>query len=272
LKKIFISHSSKNKAFIKKLKKHFPKSDYLVWISYEDIQPGKDSGEKIKEKLSECDFIIFILTKEALRSAYVNQEIGFALAKKREIIPIIDYEKCRLPGFLVGKDARRLFINSPKKTFLEIAPYLKDEELNPKHPYKEVLGEKTLTLTETGYEMWKKILSEMEKGPTPISSFVGSYESFLMRSRNDQKSIINRINNFNDFFVDAKIVESVNLENMRNNVYSYEDLKNWGKYLKSPVLFKLTKFGKDWIETWRRIKLKAGETMTLTTKKVIEKL
>jgi hypothetical protein len=51
LKKIFISHSSKNKAFIKKLKKQFPDRDYLVWISFEDIQPGKDSGEKIKKNL-----------------------------------------------------------------------------------------------------------------------------------------------------------------------------------------------------------------------------
>jgi hypothetical protein len=62
LRKIFISHSSKNEAFIKKLKKQFPKRDYLVWASFEDIRPGRDFGEKIKKKLSECDVIIFILT------------------------------------------------------------------------------------------------------------------------------------------------------------------------------------------------------------------
>jgi hypothetical protein len=211
------------------------------------------------------------LTKEALKSAYVNQEIGFALALRKEIIPVIDYPKDKLPGFLLGKDARRLFINSPKKTFLEIAPYLNEEELNPKHPYKEVLNEKTLILTKTGFEMWEKILSEMEKGPTPISSFVGSYDSFLMRNRNDQKSIIQRIKTFNEFFVNAMIVKPVKLESMKDRVYSYEDLKNWERYLNTPVLFKLTRFGRNWAEKLRGRDLKTGETIEIKVNKVLPK-
>lgn len=264
--KIFISHSSKNKKFIRNLKKHFPDKDYPVWLSFEDIKPGKDTGDKIKKKLSECDFIIFILTDEALKSPYVNQEIGFTVAfGNKEIIPVIDYDKNQLPGFLYGKDALKLYINSPKKTFLEISPYLRNKDLQKKPSIDETEDVKNFVLTYTGYNMWISILSNMEKGPTPISSFAGSYTSYLKREQPGKNMIDKRLKTFSDFFLDTKLVEPIDLEEMKEHVYSHEDLKGWKSHLNMPVIYRLSENGKSLLKKWK--KLEPGDTYTLTVKK-----
>lgn len=259
-KKIFISHSSKDIKFIRALKKHLDQH-FTAWISSDDLRPAKDISEKISSKLSECDYIIFILTKNALHSSYVNQEIGFALAANKNVLPIINY-KNKLPGFLLGRDAIQLIENSPKKTYIKIFPYLDNSLLYKNPPLRESKNAIKLRLTGAGLIMWKSVLNEMEKGPTPISSFCGSYESYENRSQQDKLMIDKRIEDFNNFFLKTGIVEALKLEEYKNQVYSFFDLNNWQKHTKQPVIYKLTKHGKDFLE--RIAKADIGDTLEIS--------
>jgi len=267
MKKIFISHSSKNETFIKKLKQYFPKVDYVTWVSFENIKPGADFDETILQNLRDSKFIIFILTKEAIKSVYVNQEIGYSLAlKNKEIVPVIENFN-ELPGFLGRKNALKLYPRSPKKTYQEIIFKLNNKDLYGEQPYEESAKEKTISLTKPGYDMWIKILSNMDIAPTPISSFIGSYDSYEKRTKLNRKMLDERLRIFNEFFVETNMVESCNLEEEKDSVYSYEDLSNWEKHLKQPVIYKLTNSGKELLKKWKRTKIEWGSTLVHSIKK-----
>lgn len=263
MNKIFVSHSSKNESFIKKLKDYFPERDYLIWVSFDNIRPGENFDDAIIKNLKDCDCIIFILTKEALKSDYVNQEIGYALAFEKEIVPVIENFD-NLPGFLKRKRALKLYIRSPKQTYLEILPKLPNRELYKRNPYKESAIEKTLRLTVTGNDMWIEILNNMEKAPTPISSFVGVFSTYMKRNKTYRKMIDKRFNTFIDFFVESGMAEPVELnEEMRDQVYDYLDLKKWENNWNKPVLYKLSDQGKIYLKRMKKMKAKTqiGDTI-----------
>src|SRR5665647_3909642 len=78
---VFIGHSSKNKQYaynfflcLKKIENFLP---YMA--EYYTI-PGENYKERIMHQLEQSTFVIFLLTKEGVKSQWVNQEIGYALS------------------------------------------------------------------------------------------------------------------------------------------------------------------------------------------------
>ena len=51
---------------------------------------GIDLKEKIASNLDESQFVIALLTQSGVVSQWVNQEIGYAHARKLHIIPVIE--------------------------------------------------------------------------------------------------------------------------------------------------------------------------------------
>lgn len=80
--RVFVCHSSTNEDFAKivvaKLKG--PKTD--PWIDHEQIFAGDDILEKIGEGLTTMDILLFLISREALESGWVDLEIKHAVWKE----------------------------------------------------------------------------------------------------------------------------------------------------------------------------------------------
>jgi len=101
-KKIFISYSNDDKNKMRSLEKAIDKTKYLSAIIIADKRSSmKLLTEKVSEGISECDYFIPILTRSSITNQWVNQEIGFAKALQREIIPLIEQQILNdLKGFI----------------------------------------------------------------------------------------------------------------------------------------------------------------------------
>lgn len=100
--KIFVSHSSeddnKMEAIYRAIKKR-PQLEPVIVVKKR--QQGKWFPDKVAEALDAADLIIPILTKNSIKSQWVNQEIGYARAKAKDIWPLLEKGQTKnLKGFI----------------------------------------------------------------------------------------------------------------------------------------------------------------------------
>ena len=96
-RKLFISHSSKDKAivngFIKEILKigcGFKDSDIFCTLDSTVIRTGDDFRIKIVENLRECDFILLFISENYMNSEICQNEMGAAWAlKNKRVLPFI---------------------------------------------------------------------------------------------------------------------------------------------------------------------------------------
>lgn len=83
--KIFISYSSKNQVLLNHLRTFFEQNKkFALTIVPEQNMNLTPSSEKIKKGLDSSNIFVAILTKEALNTQWVNQEIGYWYAKHNQ--------------------------------------------------------------------------------------------------------------------------------------------------------------------------------------------
>lgn len=89
----FISHSSKDKPFVRKLAADLVASGVKVWIDEQNILVGDSIPEKIAQGLAESDFFLIVISKNSVSSAWVKKELNGAIVheierRKVTILPI----------------------------------------------------------------------------------------------------------------------------------------------------------------------------------------
>lgn len=99
---IFISYSQydikKVDLIVKELKNH-PRFNPLI-IAY-NTEPLKPLTEKVSEGIIKAPYIIPILTKNSFQTQWINQEIGYATALKKKVLPIVSQDiMSDLKGFI----------------------------------------------------------------------------------------------------------------------------------------------------------------------------
>ncbi len=61
-----------------------------AYLYEHDPQPGRSIAEKVKDAIASADALVVLLTRNGRRSAYVQQEIGFAEAKGKLVVPLVE--------------------------------------------------------------------------------------------------------------------------------------------------------------------------------------
>jgi hypothetical protein len=89
----FISHSSKDKPFVRKLAADLVASGVKVWIDEQNILVGDSIPEKIAQGLAESDFFLIVVSNNSVNSAWVKRELNSAIVheierRKVTILPI----------------------------------------------------------------------------------------------------------------------------------------------------------------------------------------
>lgn len=104
---VFISHNSKDKAFVKKLANALESHNIRCWIDEAEIRFGESLVQKISDAINNIDLVIAVISNNSILSNWVRQELDWAMTKeikgcKIVIIPII-IQKCDIPFFLANK-------------------------------------------------------------------------------------------------------------------------------------------------------------------------
>lgn len=89
--KIFVSHSSLDKPFVKKLIKSLSTEKINCWLDENEINVGDDLSKIITNNLRDSDFLLLTISKNSANSKWVHYElsqfIGFKDGKR--ILPIL---------------------------------------------------------------------------------------------------------------------------------------------------------------------------------------
>lgn len=105
-KQVFISHSSKDKPFVRKLATDIEKLKISVWLDEKKIKPGDSIPTAIGKGLKDSDFVIVVLSHNSTGSNWFNFECDIALMNSianpdKKTIPIL-LDDCLIPEILKG--------------------------------------------------------------------------------------------------------------------------------------------------------------------------
>jgi hypothetical protein len=87
--RIFISHSAIDRPWVEWIEQNARGVGIHAYLFEHDPQPGTYISTKVKQQIAECDAVVVLLTASSAQSAYVQQEIGFAEASGKLIIPLM---------------------------------------------------------------------------------------------------------------------------------------------------------------------------------------
>jgi len=101
-KKIFISYSDNDRNKMRSIERLIKRTDsFTPLVIADNRQVLLQLTEKVKTGIFECDYFIPILTRNSVSAQWINQEIGFATAINRKIIPIVERDIIdNLKGFI----------------------------------------------------------------------------------------------------------------------------------------------------------------------------
>ena len=116
--RIFISHTSKDKEFAKKLASDLKASDLDVFTYFDAIMPGDSITEKIGSAILNSDAIVLLLSHQSAKSPWVSSEIALAKAaqskaKQPRILPVVIEQHSDIPFFI--KDLLYLDLSDDQK-------------------------------------------------------------------------------------------------------------------------------------------------------------
>jgi hypothetical protein len=90
-KLLFISYSSENYDKVKLIKKELENHPLFEPLVIADKRkPNNALGKLIREGIDSAYCIIPILSPQSYHTQWINQEIGYAIAKDKHIIPIVE--------------------------------------------------------------------------------------------------------------------------------------------------------------------------------------
>ena len=102
-KKVFISYehadASKRRALVRALERGSAPIESIVIDARR--APGVSLAEKVIGGINECDYFVPILTQGSIANQWVNQEIGYARAVGKNIVPLVAEDiRGELKGFI----------------------------------------------------------------------------------------------------------------------------------------------------------------------------
>ena len=118
---VFISYSSKNVAMARRLATDLQSEQMDVWLDEKKILVGDSIHQKIEEGISNCDYLILLVSQESMQSNWVQDEINVARMREKN-----QRQTILLPTILRGVDTSCLPALLSDKKFTKFAPKYED--------------------------------------------------------------------------------------------------------------------------------------------------
>lgn len=105
--KVFVSHSSKDKAFVDRIVADLAAQQIPVWYDKLDIRIGDSIPGKINAGLSDAKYFLIVLSPDSVASLWVQEELNAALMRQITsngtfLIPIL-LRDCEIPPLLAHR-------------------------------------------------------------------------------------------------------------------------------------------------------------------------
>ena len=88
--RVFISHSAQDQGLVISLANLLSKFGVDVSVAEWYLTPGERLDEKVFEQINKSDCIVVLLTRNGMRSSWVQQEIGYSLQRDKPVIPMVE--------------------------------------------------------------------------------------------------------------------------------------------------------------------------------------
>ena len=86
-KSVFISYSSKDERYIKKMTQMLEKMGITYWIAPDMIPAGSNYAREIPSAIQNCDIFLLVLSKASQQSIWEEKEIDSAIYYRKTIVP-----------------------------------------------------------------------------------------------------------------------------------------------------------------------------------------
>jgi WD40 repeat protein len=99
---VFISHSRKDKGFVRHLAEMLEKSDRRAWVDVESITPTAEFWPEVYSGIEETDALIFVISPDSVRSEDCKEELAHAVEHNKRLVPIVfrEVDDEEVPGSL----------------------------------------------------------------------------------------------------------------------------------------------------------------------------
>ncbi|MFP8889221.1 toll/interleukin-1 receptor domain-containing protein [Natrialbaceae archaeon A-CW2] len=122
---VFVSHAPSDLELVQELfstVKNFP---FGVHIVLEEVGSGR-SRKRLEGRLANSDIVVAVLTNRSAGSRWINQEIGYALAKGIPVLPLYETEDLR-GGFVSDVEGVKIDRENPSFTIFNLLCRLRGE-------------------------------------------------------------------------------------------------------------------------------------------------
>ncbi len=104
---VFLSHNSKDKAWVINLKTMLQGLGIKVWLDKDEIRPGDLFAEALEKGIKESKAVALVISPDAMNSGWVKAEyyraLSLATNDQLQLIPVL-YKKAEIPGFLQDRN------------------------------------------------------------------------------------------------------------------------------------------------------------------------
>lgn len=138
--KVFISHSTRDQGLVIALTNLLSKYGATVFVAEWYLLPGERLDKKVFEQIKNSDCVAVLLTRNGIRSNWVQQEIGHALSLQKPLIPLV--EKGIEPkdlGALQGREYIEYDPNRPQEALIRTATYVGSLKLKKEDQEKALI-------------------------------------------------------------------------------------------------------------------------------------
>ncbi|HEX9896678.1 MAG TPA: toll/interleukin-1 receptor domain-containing protein [Dehalococcoidales bacterium] len=120
---VFISHSVSDLNVVYQFKYWLEVNGIGVYVADNQPQLGVQLPVKVSNGINQSDCVIAILTQNGDRSAWVNQEIGYAKATGKLVIPVVE-QGVNPKGFVAGVEYVTFQPFDPAKAINNVINYV----------------------------------------------------------------------------------------------------------------------------------------------------
>lgn len=137
---VFISHSARDQGLVMSLANLLSKFGVEVSVAEWYLTPGEQLDKKVFDQIEKADCVVALLTRNGIRSNWVQQEIGYALKTKRIVFPLV--EKGMDPGDLAALQGREYIEYDPlqpQEALIKLSTYVRSLKLKKDEQEKSLL-------------------------------------------------------------------------------------------------------------------------------------
>ncbi|MBU1052330.1 MAG: toll/interleukin-1 receptor domain-containing protein [Proteobacteria bacterium] len=167
---LFLSHTSADKPIVRKLAKDLENAGFPVWLDEWRIRVGECIATAIEEALTSCQFVLVVLSPNAIASGWVDREWKAKYWMEVEedrvrVLPIV-IEQCSVPLLLRTKryvDFTDDYYKGLSVLLDSIKAYISEDSSKNFYAYAPIVSKQLLssTLASARNEYWDKFYNHL---------------------------------------------------------------------------------------------------------------